>query len=304
MIRNTKIRYGKFFKLPRKIAKHFLSAIYPIVVKIYPLPKVLSIEETINKIIKENLSIARFGDSEFLYIIDKLNLPYQRYENELAAGLKNILKSNETNILVGLPIGYYSLENLNRDSFLTWRSQIAWIYPRLRKYLDLNKIYANASMSRLYMDYEDKTISHHYFNLIMKIWNERDILIIEGERSRLGVGNDLFSNAKKIERILAPVHNAYEKYQKLLNESVKYSKNKLILIALGPTAKLLAFELSNRGYQALDIGNIDIEYEWYLRGAKEKIKIPGKYTSEAIGGRNVEDIEDDSYEKQIVARIT
>lgn len=303
MLRNTKIRYGKLFKLPRKIAKHFLSAIYPIVVKIYPLPKVLSIEETIIKIINDKLSIARFGDGEFLYIIDRLNLPFQKYDEELAERLKEILKSNNSKILVGLPIGYYSLKNLQKESYLTWRSQLVWIYPRLRKYLDLNKIYANASMSRLYMDYQDKTISNHYFNLIKKIWNGREILIIEGEKSRLGVGNDLFSNAKKIERILAPVHNAYEKYHELLNESVKYSKNKLILIALGPTAKLLAFELSNRGYQALDIGNIDIEYEWYIRGAKEKIKIPGKYTSEAIGGRDVEDIEDYSYQKQIIKKI-
>lgn len=303
MIRNTKIRYGKVFKIPRKIAKYFLSALYPLVIKDYPLPKVLSIEDTINKIINEKLSIARFGDGEFLYIIDKLDLPFQKYEPELAERLKIILKSIENNLLVGLPIGYHSLKNLKKDSYITWRSQIAWIYPRLRKYIDLNKTYANASMSRLYMDYEDKSISEFYFNLIKKIWDGREIVIIEGEKSRLGVGNDLFANAKKIERIIGPFQNAFSKFNELLKEASKQPRYKLLLIALGPTAKPLSYELSKVGFQAIDIGNIDIEYEWYLREAKEKIKIPGKYTSEAIGGRNVEDIEDDIYKKQIIARI-
>ena len=38
---------------------------------------------------------------------------------------------------------------------------------------------------------------------------------------------------------------------------------KLILLMLGPTAKVLGFQLSREGYQAIDIGHIDSEYEWY-----------------------------------------
>lgn len=303
MIRNQKIRFGKKFKLLRKIIKYFLSLLYPIIIKIYPLPKVLSIEETIRKIIDERLSLARFGDGEFLYIIDKLSLPFQDYNYKLANSLKTLLKIDDTRILVGLPIGYYSLKELNRESQLTWRSQIVWIYPRLRKYLNLNKIYANASISRLYIEYEDIKLSRNYFEMIKGIWQGKDIIIVEGEKSRLGVGNDLFENAKTVKRILAPAVNAYEKFTELIDRVSTETRDKLILLALGPTAKPLAYELTELGFQAVDIGNLDIEYEWYLRGAKEKIKIPGKYTSEAPGGRIVEEIEDESYSQQIIARI-
>lgn len=303
MIRNQKIRYGKKFKILRKIIKYFLSLLYPIIIKIYPLPKVLSIEETIKKIIDERLSLARFGDGEFLYIIDKLSLPFQDYNYKLANSLKTLLKIDDTRILVGLPIGYYSLKELNRESQLTWRSQIVWIYPRLRKYLNLNKIYANASISRLYIEYEDIKLSRNYFEMIKGIWQGKDIIIVEGEKSRLGVGNDLFENAKTVKRILAPAVNAYEKFTELIDRVSTEARDKLILLALGPTAKPLAYELTKLGFQVVDIGNLDIEYEWYLRGAKEKIKIPGKYTSEAPGGRTVEEIEDESYSQQIIARI-
>ena len=116
------IRYSKLFKTPRKIAKHLLSALYPLVIKIWPLPKVLSIDETLDKINADRCSISRFGDGEFLYIIDRLNLPFQKQEYELRAKMIQILKSNEPDILIGLPIGYHSLHNLKKKSLLTCRN--------------------------------------------------------------------------------------------------------------------------------------------------------------------------------------
>ncbi len=267
------------------------------------MPKVRSIDETLDKIISDRSSICRFGDSEFLYIVDNLSLPYQRFDSRLKNRLIQILTSNKENILIGLPVGYYSLDNLNLRSKLTWRSQIVWVYPRLKRYIDLNRYYYNASMTRLYIGYIKKDHCIAWFDKLKSIWKSREIVVIEGEKSRLGVGNDLFSGAAKIERIIAPMHNAFSRYDEILDYSRKISKNKLILISLGPTAKVLAYDLAELGYQALDIGNADIEYEWFLRKATDKERIPHKYTSEAKGGRAVEDIIDKGYESQIVAKI-
>jgi glycosyltransferase family protein len=297
------IRYGKLFKLPRRIAKCTLSAIYPVVIKIWPLPKVLSIDETLDKIVNFKCSISRFGDGEFLYIIDKLNLPFQRQEPSLRAKLIEVLKAEDPDILVGLPIGYHSLYNLRKSSQRTWRSQITWIYPRLSRYIDKEKTYYNSSITRPYIDFENKDGCKAYFDKLMMIWNNREILLVEGEKSRLGVGNNLFDNAKNVRRILAPSHNAFTKYDEIINQVLCHEKSNLVLIALGPSATVMSFDLTQRGYQAIDIGNVDIEYEWYLRGSISKIKIPGKYTSEAVGGRNVEDIWNDRYESQIIARV-
>lgn len=297
------IRYGKAFKAPRIIAKYFLSSIYPLVVKIWPLPKVLSIEETLVQIVERRLSIARFGDSEFLYIIDKLNLPYQKYDERLAKKLIEILAYKDEFILVGLPSGYHGLETQTFENVVFWRSQISWIYPRLKKYLNLNKTYSNASMSRLYIELKDKSNSGVFFQLAKRIWDNRNLVIIEGEKSRLGIGNDLFSNVESIKRILGPAHNAFSQFEELLKEGKRIDKDSLILIAMGPTAKPLAFEFAKLGLQAIDIGNIDVEYEWFIRNSDKKIKIPGKYTSEAAGGRIVEDIQDEVYNSQIIAKF-
>ena len=48
------------------------------------------------------------------------------------------------------------------------------------------------------------------------------------------------------------------------------SKNVLFLLALGPTAMVLSFNLANLGYQALDLGHMDLQYEYLRREAKGK----------------------------------
>jgi glycosyltransferase family protein len=299
----SNLRYGKAFRPFRQVAKHFFSGMYPVVTRLYRMPVVRSIDETLDAILERRGSIARFGDSEFLYIIDRLNLPYQSYNERLAAKLKTILKSTDERIFVGLPIGYHSHENLTRASELIWRSQIAWIYPRLRKYLNLDRQYYNASMTRIYMDYRVKSACGRYIEKLKRIWADRHVMLIEGEKSRLGMGNDLFAGARSVRRILAPAHHAFTRYDDLLNAARQHDRSVLFLIALGPTATALAYDLALDGYQALDIGNVDIEYEWYRSGAQTKVKVPGKYTSEAVGGRVVEDLLDPEYEGQVIARF-
>jgi glycosyltransferase family protein len=130
------------------------------------------------------------------------------------------------------------------------------------------------------------------------------VVLVEGEYSGLGCNNNLFKNVKTIRRILCPAKNAYRKYNDILSEILKQDKDKVILLSLGPTAKLLAFDLYKKGYRVLDIGHIDIEYEWFLAGAKEKIKVKNKYVNEVNDGdKDLDNSVDEKYEKEIIARI-
>lgn len=65
----------------------------------------------------------------------------------------------------------------------------------------------------------------------------------------------------------------------------------------------MAYDLAMKGIQALDIGQLDNEYEWYMRGTDKKTKIPGKCVAESVGYRIPDEIEDRLYEQQIIARI-
>jgi glycosyltransferase family protein len=150
----------------------------------------------------------------------------------------------------------------------------------------------------------DKSRTSLYFNQMKQLWEKKDILLIEGEKSRLGVGNDLFDNAKSIQRILAPNRNAFSHYESILKETCKYKPTDyLILLALGPTATILAYDLAKKGYQAIDIGHVDIEYEWFKMGATHKVPVPNKFVNEAGAGAGVGGIDNEKYLSEIVCRF-
>ena len=163
--------------------------------------------------------------------------------------------------------------------------------------------YGSTFISRPYMDLVDKSLSNMYFKNIKNLWDKRDILIVEGVNSRSGVGNDLFDNANSIERIICPSKNAYSKINEIESLIEKHAENKLVLLILGPTAKVLAKRLSIKKIQAIDMGHIDSEYEWFKMKATTKVKLDHKHTAEHNFDENITFIEDDAYNSQIVERI-
>ena len=231
---------------------------------------------------------------------------YQKYDADLAKRLEEIIISQDDGIIIGIP-NVVNLEYCDKYAGFATEFWPKWINKykfKLVRLLKRNRKYYSAQITRFYLDYKDKSNVAEYVKKMKKIWDKKDVVIIEGEQSRLGIGNDLFDNMKSIQRIICPSENAFEIYDKIYNEALKIDKNKLVLLALGPTATVLAYDLFKAGYQAIDIGHVDIEYEWFLRKATKKIKIESKYVTEVKEGReNIQEVKDEKYKNEIVARI-
>lgn len=297
MYKAKEFLYKVFYKCYNEIFKY-----------IKPL-KILNTEETITKIQKEKCSVMRFGDGELRMIYEPYSIGFQEYSQSLSKRLLEILNSIEKDNLICIPYTLYKTEHMNQKAAEFWndlwrfrRKKLISVLEQQRK----KRIFGDSLCTRIYMDYNDenKKKSKKLFEKMETIWKEKDIVIVEGKRSRLGVGNDLFSNTRSIRRILAPSTNAFDKYEEILESCKRNCKTSdLVLIALGPTATVLAYDLSKYGLWAIDIGHIDIEYEWMIRNYTEKRKIEGKYVNE-VNGEDL-DIEsrDDEYKKQIIAEI-
>ena len=289
--------------LSKKIKNLVANVMYFFIVLFHKFPKVLSIDESIDEIINNNCSIARFGDGE-IRLINNENITFQKPNEELSKRLKEIINSNEKNILIGLP-DVFCFKDINRSvrqRKLFYKKEIVLEY-KIYKSIRNDKKFINTHMTRPYLEYKDKSNAENIFNNLKRIWDNKDIVIVEGEGTRLGIGNDLFDNVKSINRILCPARDAFDKYDEILNKCKELDKNKMFLLALGPTATVLAYDLGMDGYQALDLGHVDIEYEWFKMGVIEKVKIEGKFTNEVKGGQVVEEIHNTAYEKQIIAKI-
>ena len=181
----------------------------------------------------------------------------------------------------------------------------AHLQHHLADYLEICQAswYGSAFISRPYIDLEDKTPSAGYFAKLKELWQDKDLLIVEGETSRSGVGNDLFDGAKSIQRIICPSRNAYRKLEAIKQAVREYADNRLILTMLGPTAKVLVYDLVQEDYRALDIGHIDSEYEWFRMGASHKVKLSHKHTAEHNFYQDIEFRDDQAYDSQIVANL-
>lgn len=261
-------------------------------------PKILGEKETVHEIVTNGKSISRYGDGE-MELARGGSIPFQKADMGLQKRLKEILVSNLSNHIVAIRDVYGALPNCVGKSFYR---QYFSSGVREQEYamLDMGKAYYDAYITRPYMHYADKSGTKERFMRLKTIWEGRELTIVEGEKTRFGMGNNLLSNACSVIRILCPAENAFDRYAAILEAVEETDRKRLVLIALGPTATVLAYDLAKLGYQAVDIGHVDIEYEWFLRDTTEKIAIPGKYVNEVSGGRNITDeIVDSQYKNEI-----
>lgn len=275
-------------------AKHFMKA-----------PRILSVDETLDLIINEHFSVSRNGDGELNIMLGR-DIPFQTYDERLATIMREAHTAVLNRYLSCMPGYFVSYDNFNPkacnyfDHFLH-NNRYAWTK------LATAPLYGNSFISRLYMDYVDKSFSSKQIDRLKQIWEGQDVVLVEGMESKLGVNNDLFDGVYSLRRILGPAENSFSVYDRLMdcvkNEA---SKDSLILMALGPTATAMAYELAKDGYWAVDIGHIDIEYEWMLMGATRKVNVLGKYTNESTGDKLVGKLPQEAlqkYESQIIQRI-
>jgi len=268
------------------------------------IPKIKSAEETLDKIVNDKCSISRFGDGEFA-CMNYSRISFHDPSEALADRLKEVISSDLPNLLIGLPDCFGSLDCYVPYTRKFWRKYMSKKRQMTYSYLNMDRVYYNAFFNRYYLNF-NKTDEYYqrcctYFKRLKEIWKNRDVILFESQQSRLGVGNDILDEAKSISRIIfCPVKNAFNKYDQILSAFNDIEPDNLILLALGPTATVLAYDLCKKGYQTVDIGHISEEYECFLRKETPmELKSMGR-DSKMKHASNPDDRE---YKKQIIRKI-
>lgn len=269
---------------------------------------ILSSEDSIKFILGRKCSVSRFGDGEFDVLLGRNGNTFQIADEMLAKRLKEVLTADDVpNHYVGIPIPLVDTSLLRASSKDFWGFYTLYNVDFLKPYLSSKRVYLDTQLSRFYIIYKNKSRCTHHLELLRQIWNKKDILIVEGKLSRTGVGNDLYSNANSIKRILGCSTNAFERYDEMFESIKRYAtKEQLILLSYGMCATVLAYDLAKLGYWAIDIGHLDIEYEWFLQQVESETPIIAKFTNDAgeYGRNNISVCEDSDYLSQILCDIT
>lgn len=226
-------------------------------------PLIKNMEQTVDSLIHSNLSIARFGDGE-LSIMDGKFIPFQEYNEALARRLKEILTGDNPNLMIGINREYYypEIDKLLPNVGSFYRRAVPKLRRQLSKYINSDKEYCTANFSQAYMFLKEYDFDNYYKNL-RRIWDNKDILIVTCKEVLKNIKYNIYDNARKIDYLYILPRNAYSKYDEIYNAILKYAKNTLIILMVGPTANVLADDLSKKQYRALDLGHLLKDYDYY-----------------------------------------
>lgn len=252
----------KSAKFPKRVYRHFERKHYEKGRYDNKL-HILTTDETLSLLEKEKVSFLRYGDGE-IAIMKGESIPFQEYDEKLAKRLKRLLKTNTDGLKVGIPYYYmHPVKSLN-----DFTERFAKALSMQRRFLCRNcgkdMIYIDTCITQVYQTYK-KYDFKRYYKRMQNLLKDRDITIICGEDVLNRLEYKAFDVCKSVEFITAPSMNAYAKYEELLKRALKTSKKRLICIVLGPTAKVLAYDLHKKGYQAWDMGHYFKDYDSYMK---------------------------------------
>lgn len=266
---------------------------------------IADISETMQEILISRRSVARFGDGEFCLMRGK-SIRFQDADAVLKKRLCEISKSpSKKDCMICVPYALKDMSYLNESSYEFWlkfRRNCLFSWYALLK---ISGQYYTTEINRPFKDFKDRTHCLRVMEQWKRVWSNQDIVIIEGKNSKMGVYNDLLDGCKSVKRIIMPDCNAWAHYDELLSAILNLVKREsLLLVSLGPTATVLAYDLSKKGYRIIDIGHIDGEYEASRKyGSNSDVRIT-EYDVEKNHRRVIHDRKvEDEYLNSIIYEI-
>lgn len=107
----------------------------------------------------------------------------------------------------------------------------------------------------------------------------------------------------QLKELLLHQRMQYQKIDQIEQMIRENAEDRLVLLMLGPTAKVIVDDLQDLDNQLIDLGHIDSEYEWFKMGATYKVKLKNKHTAEFNFDENIEAVHDQTYENEIIGKI-
>ena len=260
--KKAKALQDKLLRFPKRVYRYcekrkYLSGAYENKLHI------LSTDETLSALENMNFSFLRFGDGE-IAIANGQGIPFQEANEKLGGRLKELLTVQEEGLKVGIPY-YYMHPIKNMNSFV---QNFAYSLGKQRKYLLANckkeNVYIDTALTQVYQTYGEYDFDAYYTRM-QKLLEGKDVTVICGEGVLDKLEYKALDVCHSVEYVYGPSMNAYSHYEKLLEQAKKIDKNRLILVILGPTAKVLVYDLYKAGYTAWDIGHYLKDYDAYKK---------------------------------------
>ncbi len=212
--------------------------------------------ETLQVIRDRRASIARYGDGEMEIMIGG-GIHFQEYDPALARRLRGILREPRPNFLVGIP-NFNALQIKTESRKETWERYRRMFSHLVRRGGEYHSAFVSRPASIVGLE------SAEYFETWQQVWAGREIVVVH--HTAATAEHPLFRGARKVHFEFCPGKNAFREYAAVLERLGAHCvrPDVLFLIAAGPTAGVFAWDLAERGAQALDIGHLTAAYDEFV----------------------------------------
>ena len=218
---------------------------------------VISELETLQAIRERRASIARYGDGELEIMIGGA-IHFQEQDPELARRLRCILREPRSNFLIGIP-NFEALQIKTEGRKGSWQRYRRIFSHLVRRDAEYHSAFVSRPASIVGLE------SPEYFEGWQAVWAGREIVVVH--HTAATAEHPLFRTASKGQFEFCPSKNAFREYASVLERVAAHCSRPgvLFLIAAGPTAGVLAWDLAKRGAQALDIGHLTASYDEFVK---------------------------------------
>lgn len=239
--------------------------------------------DTVRALKKDRISLARYGDGEIRCLTPyHSGATFQRPSPRLAEKLQKVISyhgySNQR-LLVCLP------EVLEGNKYWDNSWSTLWLY--MKNHLNHKVKYGSTTVSRapFFSSYGKDAVDGW-----RDVFSNEDVWVLTGEGSRFDLVEELFADVRSVNYLYTAPTNAFTSYDEYLEKiRATVPKDALCVLSIGPTATVLAADLSNLGYWAIDVGHISGCYNEVFNGAPKPEHTP-MVRSNAEEDRSQDDI--------------
>lgn len=203
-------------------------------------PRVMSERDTLEAAFN-GMSLARYGDGE-LKIARGADAKSQRYDPVLANRLRAILAAPSSMCLACIP---------NAEA-ATPKAEF-WHGYREAKYTRMYvgpRPYGSSFITR--PDSAPWIDKPEYWQRVIDLWRGQRVVLVRGSSKSLCAAD--LTAAEDVDEIIASRQHAFADYASLMRRLA--TERRRILLCLGATATVLAFDLAQLGGQAIDLGHV------------------------------------------------